>query len=87
MKKLPVRLCLGCNEPRTKKELIRIVKNNEGDISVDFNGKKPGRGAYICHNAECLAKVQKNKRLSRSFKCQIPDDVFSQLKKELEYEG
>lgn len=83
-KKIPMRLCLGCNEGHPKKELIRIVKNQEGQISVDITGKKPGRGAYICNKVECLNKLEKNKRLSRSFSMEIPSEVFTRLREELE---
>ncbi len=83
-KKIPMRLCLGCNEGHPKKELIRIVKNKEGEISVDITGKKPGRGAYICNKVECLNKVEKSKRLSRAFSMEIPSEVFVRLREELE---
>ena len=82
-KKIPMRLCLGCNEGHPKKELIRIVKNKEGEISVDITGKKAGRGAYICNKVECLNKLEKNKRLSRAFSMEIPPDVFARLREEL----
>ena len=82
-KKTPVRLCLGCNNPGAKNELIRIVKNKEGDISVDFTGKKPGRGAYICNDPACLAKLEKNKRLQRAFSAEISADVWQRLKEEI----
>ena len=72
-----MRLCLGCNEGHPKKELIRIVKNKEGEISVDITGKKPGRGAYICNKMECLNKLEKNKRLCRSFSSASSADSFS----------
>ena len=78
-----MRLCLGCNEGHPKKELIRIVKNKEGEISVDITGKKPGRGAYICNKVECLNKLEKNKRLCRSFSMEIPSEVFARLREEL----
>ena len=82
-KKIPVRLCLGCNEGHPKKELIRIVKTKEGEISVDITGKKSGRGAYICNKVECLNKLEKSKRLNRSFSMEIPPEVYTKLREEL----
>ena len=78
-----MRLCLGCNEGHPKSALIRIVKNKEGEISVDITGKKPGRGAYICNSTECLNKLEKNRRLCRAFSMEIPSEVFSKLREEL----
>lgn len=82
-KKIPMRLCLGCNEGKPKAQLIRIVKNKEGEISVDFTGKKPGRGAYICNDLTCLDKLQKNRRLNRAFSCEIQEAIYESLKEEL----
>ena len=83
-RKVPLRKCTGCQEMKNKKELIRIVRNEEGEFSLDRTGKKPGRGAYICPDGECLAKAQKTKGLERSFKAPVPKDVYEQLLKELE---
>lgn len=85
-KKIPMRMCLGCGENKPKRELIRIVKSPEGEISLDFTGKKSGRGAYICKDTECLKKIQKNKRLSKSFSCKIDDNVYESLEEVLENE-
>ena len=82
-KKIPMRMCLGCGENRPKVQLIRIVKNKEGEISVDITGKKAGRGAYICGNAECLNKLEKSKRLNRSFSMDIPSEIYAKLREEL----
>ena len=82
-KKTPIRLCLGCNSPAPKNELIRIVKNKEGEISLDFTGKKPGRGAYICNNPACLEKLEKNKRLNRAFSCDVSAEIYQRLKEEI----
>ena len=82
-KKIPMRQCLGCREMKPKKELIRVVKSPEGEISLDFKGKANGRGAYVCPSAECLKKAVKNKGLERSLKAQIPADVLEQIEKEL----
>lgn len=82
-RKIPLRKCTGCQEMKNKKELIRIVRNNEGEFSLDFTGKKPGRGAYICANEECLIKAQKSKGLERSFKVSVPNEIYENLKSEL----
>ena len=82
-KKIPLRKCTGCQEMKSKKELVRIVKNDEGELSLDTTGKKPGRGAYICKNVECLEKAQKCKGLERSFKSPVPKDVYEKLREEL----
>ena len=87
-KKIPIRKCTGCAEMKEKRELVRIVKapeaaGNSGEISVDLTGKKPGRGAYICKNPDCLAKAKKARRLEKAFSCRIPDEVYMQLKEEL----
>ncbi len=82
MKKLPVRLCVGCQEPHTKREMIRIVKSPEGEFSIDITGKKSGRGAYICKNITCLDTAVKQHRLEKSFKCPIDNSVYEQLKEE-----
>ncbi|MDP4092533.1 MAG: YlxR family protein [Bacillota bacterium] len=83
-KKVPMRMCLGCQEMKPKKELIRIVRNKENETSVDFTGKKPGRGAYICRNVSCFEKAKKGKRLERAFEAQISDEVYDTLKQQLE---
>ena len=80
MKKIPQRTCLGCNETKPKKELIRIVKQNNGNIFVDKEGKANGRGAYICNNIECLNKVMKSKRLEKSFETEINNEIYENLK-------
>lgn len=82
-KKVPLRMCLGCNEQKPKRELIRVVKNKEGEISVDFTGKKPGRGAYICNSTECLNRAKKNKRLEKAFECVIDSTIYDQLMEEI----
>lgn len=81
MKKLPTRTCIGCGEQKLKKELIRIVKNKEGKISIDKTGKYEGRGAYICDDAECLNKAIKSKRLEKNFEMKIPDEIYEELRK------
>ncbi|WMJ83601.1 RNase P modulator RnpM [Oscillospiraceae bacterium LTW-04] len=82
-KKIPLRMCSGCGEHKPKKELVRVVKSPEGEISLDLSGRKPGRGAYICPALECLQKTRKARRLERAFSCQIPDAVYDAMEKEL----
>ena len=75
VKKIPQRMCIGCQNMFNKRDLLRIVKNPEGEIFIDPTGKKSGRGAYICFNIECLQKTIKSKRLEKAFKIKIPDQV------------
>lgn len=82
-KKIPMRKCIGCNESKSKKELVRIVRAPDGDISLDTTGKKNGRGAYICNNAECLKKARKARRLEKIFECSIPDTVYDSAERML----
>ena len=82
-KKIPMRMCLGCGEMKPKKELIRIVKSPEGEVSVDLTGKKSGRGAYICRNTECLDKSFKTKRLSKNLNTVIDEEIYSRLRDEI----
>ena len=84
VKKIPVRQCLGCSEHKPKAELLRVVLSPEGDVSLDFTGKKSGRGAYICKNAACLKKAQKSRRIDKSLDTVIPDEVYERLAEELE---
>lgn len=80
-KKIPMRKCIGCNESKQKKELVRIVKSPDGDISLDTTGKKNGRGAYICNDSECLKKARKAKRLERIFECPVSDTVYDETER------
>lgn len=82
-KKIPMRMCLGCGEMRPKRELIRVVKSKEGDISLDLTGKKSGRGAYICKSVECFEKARKARKFERSFSCMISDDIYNSMEGEL----
>lgn len=82
-KKVPVRMCSGCGQHIPKKELIRVVRSPEGELSVDLTGKKSGRGAYLCQRAECLQKARKTRRLERALSCQIPDEVYQRLEEEI----
>ncbi|MBQ7500047.1 MAG: YlxR family protein [Clostridia bacterium] len=83
MKKIPERRCLGCNESKPKKELIRVVRSPEGVISLDMTGKAAGRGAYICRSAECFKKARKSGRIAKNLNCAIPDEIYDRLKEEL----
>ena len=85
-KKIPMRQCLGCRELKPKRELIRAVRSPEGEISLDFKGKLPGRGAYLCPDPECLKKAVKAKALERAFSSLIPDEIYEQLQKQMEAE-
>ena len=81
---MPVRMCVGCQEMNTKKEMIRVIKTPEGTFMLDATGKKNGRGAYVCPSEECLQLARKNKGLERSFKQAIPAEVYESLEKEME---
>lgn len=81
-KKIPLRQCIGCNEMKAKKEMLRILKTTEGDMVLDTTGKLNGRGAYICKNSECLKKAIKQKGIERSFKMEIDKSVYEKLEKE-----
>jgi len=79
-----MRQCLGCREMKPKRELIRVVRSPESEVSLDFKGKKPGRGAYICHSAECLKRAVKSKALSRALDVPIPPEIMEAVEKQLE---
>ena len=82
-KKIPMRKCNGCGEQKPKKELVRIVKSPDGEVSLDLTGKASGRGAYICNNAECLKKARKSHRIDKAFEMAIPDEVYEQMLTEI----
>ena len=82
-RKIPLRKCVGCNESKPKKELIRVVKNKENEIKVDLTGKVNGRGAYICNDSECFEKARMNKRLNRALEIEIPSEIYDQLLEEV----
>ena len=86
-KKLPMRQCVGCQEMKSKKEMLRVLKTAEDEIVLDATGRKNGRGAYLCFSKECLAKARKNKGLERSLKMAIPSAVYDSLEKELDELG
>ena len=82
-KKIPMRKCNGCGEQKPKKELVRIVKSPDGEVSLDLTGKASGRGAYICNNADCLQKARKSHRIDKAFEIAIPDEVYEQMLTEI----
>jgi len=84
-KKIPLRQCTGCGESKAKRELIRVVRSPEGEISLDFTGKKAGRGAYLCPSDKCLKKALKTKKLSRSLECEIPEEIYGALAEEIAF--
>ena len=79
-KKTPLRKCIGCNEMKEKRELLRIVRNSEGEMNIDPIGKMPGRGAYICKSRKCFDAAAKAKRLEKAFKTKIPEEIYSMLR-------
>lgn len=83
-KKIPMRQCLGCREMKPKKELIRVVRSPEGGVSLDFRGKAPGRGAYVCPDSACLKRAIKARALERAFGVKIPDEVYTNLEAQME---
>ena len=87
MKKVPLRQCIGCQEMKSKKEMITVIKTAEDEIMLDATGRKNGRGAYLCPSMECLKKAVKGKGLERSFKMAIPKEVYETLEKEMEELG
>ena len=83
VKKIPQRQCVGCREMKDKKALLRVVKSPEGQVSLDFTGKKSGRGAYVCHDVECLRRARKSRALERAFSTAIPAEVYDAMEAEL----
>lgn len=78
-----LRMCVACREMHDKRELVRVVKDKEGNISIDETGKKNGRGAYVCKNAECFKKLAKTKGLNKAFNCLVPDEIYQHLQEEI----
>jgi predicted RNA-binding protein YlxR (DUF448 family) len=83
-KKIPLRQCLGCREMKPKRELVRVVRSPDGEISLDVKGKKPGRGAYVCRRTACLKRAIKSKALERAFDTAIPQDIYDTLSEQME---
>lgn len=86
-KKIPMRQCVGCREMKPKRELIRVVRSPEGEISLDFRGKKPGRGAYVCPDPACLKRARKSNALGRAFETAIPAEVYDALEAQMAQGG
>ncbi len=86
-KKIPTRLCLGCQKTKPKRDLIRVVRNNQGDIFLDKTGKKSGRGAYICPDKDCFDIARKARRFEKSLGVKIDDGIYRQLEEELSQSG
>lgn len=82
-RKVPMRKCTGCGEMKNKRELVRVVKNKEGEVSLDLTGKKAGRGAYVCKSLACLQKARKTRGFERALSCQIPAEVYDRMEQEL----
>ena len=85
LKKVPVRRCVGCGEHFPKAELVRVLRTPEMEIVLDLNGKKSGRGAYICKNAACLKKARKSKRIETALECIIPAEVYDKMEEEISH--
>lgn len=85
-RKIPMRQCLGCRTMFPKRELIRVVRSPEGELSLDFKGKAPGRGAYLCKNIECLKKARKSRAIERAFEMSVPETVYQALETRMEEE-
>ena len=83
-RKIPQRQCVGCRTMKDKKALIRVVRSPEGAVSLDFHGKKPGRGAYVCPDPECLKKARKSRALERAFETEIPQEVYEEMARQME---
>ena len=86
-KKIPQRQCMGCRERKPKREMIRVVRGTDGNVSLDFGGKMNGRGAYICPDPECLKKARRSKALDRSLEVTIPEEVYDRLQREIEVQS
>ncbi len=84
VRKVPMRKCVGCGEMKNKKELIRVLKTPEEEILLDATGRKNGRGAYLCRDQECLLRAARNKGLERSLGMKIPEEIYENLKKEMD---
>ncbi len=83
VKKIPQRQCVGCRVMKDKRDLLRVVKSPEGEISLDFTGKKAGRGAYVCHDLTCLQRARKSRALERAFEVTISPEIYDSLEKEM----
>lgn len=80
--KIPMRTCIACRQEKPKRDMLRVVKNAEGEIRLDFSGKLPGRGAYLCNGADCVARLRKYKLLHKAFSCEVPEEVYARIEEE-----
>ena len=87
VRKIPERRCTGCGEHFPKNTLIRVLRTPEGEIILDVTGKKSGRGAYICKNADCLKKAKRARRIESSLECSVPDEIYARMEEELTTNG
>lgn len=87
MKKIPMRMCVACREMQPKTQLLRVVRQTDGQIAIDKNGKQNGRGAYLCKNEACLSKALKIRALERALECVLPEQTVLALKEEIEGAG
>jgi hypothetical protein len=85
-KKIPMRMCTGCGEMKPKKELVRVVKSPEDEVSLDLTGRKPGRGAYVCKSIDCLKAARKARKFERAFSCKIPDEIYDRMEEEIAHD-
>ena len=83
-KKIPQRQCMGCRERKNKRDMLRVVRGTDGEVSLDFSGKLNGRGAYVCPDSECLKKARKSRALERCLEVTIPEEVYDRMEKEME---
>ena len=81
-KKIPLRQCIACRELKEKRQMLRVVKNNQGQIFLDFSGKASGRGAYVCDNADCIKKLKKNRLINKAFSCEVDDGIYAAIEEE-----
>lgn len=81
-KKIPLRTCIACREEKPKRDMLRVVKNADGEIRLDFSGKLPGRGAYLCNNEACVKKLRKYRLLHKNFSCDVPEEVYARIEEE-----
>ncbi|MDE6020587.1 MAG: YlxR family protein [Ruminococcus sp.] len=86
VKKIPMRMCVGCGEMKEKRDLVRVIKTPDDEILLDPTGKKSGRGAYLCRSMECFENAQKGRKLERAFSCKVDAAVYEELKNELQRE-
>ena len=81
-KKIPLRMCIACRGLKEKRDMLRIVKNAQGEIFIDFSSKAPGRGAYICNDPDCVKKLKKQRLINKVFSCEVPEEVYARIEEE-----